>query len=238
MNILSTFFLTAILLCAQTLTHADTRILYIRHGEVPGNDPSPNKYIYTGCGTDEALTEKGQAQAEKCARDIAYLQDSGLIGKVSAIYASDLQRALQTAQPIAEALHLEVQPQVSLREIYWGGAEGQLVKEMTEQWGPLEKQVKQTYPDRKIRWDHLPVFEGAETYNALLKQSLAELTRIGELHKDETVIVVGHGRVLKTLIADAKDSEERIPYPANCGIAEFSYSTDGGVAFVKVFEDL
>ena len=36
-----------------------TRILYIRHGEVPGNSREPESYKYTGCRTGESLTSEG-----------------------------------------------------------------------------------------------------------------------------------------------------------------------------------
>ncbi|MBS0652880.1 MAG: histidine phosphatase family protein [Verrucomicrobia bacterium] len=214
-----------------------TRFLYIRHGEVPGNDPSPATYIYTGSGTDEHLTEKGKMQALECAKRVSQLQKSERLGKITAIYASDLIRARETAEPIANELGLDVELRSDLREINWGSADGQLVKQMADQYGALEDQVKAQYPDRKIRWDYLPVFEGAETFNALLNRSLGELTKIAEAHRGETVIIVGHGRVLKTLIADSRGSEEKMPYPANCGIAEFTYSPEEGLRFVNVVED-
>lgn len=238
------FFLCGIsLFCIGTVQSfaeenlSKTRFLYVRHGEVPGNDPNPATYIYTGSGTDDSLTEKGRIQAEKCAKTIVDLQKCGVFNEITAIYASDLKRALETAEPIAKELGLDIQLRHELREIYWGCADGRLVQKMTEAHRAVEQQVKQIYTERKIRWDYVPVFEGAETYNALLKRTLAELKRIAELHKGETVLIIGHGRVLKTLIADARDSEENIPYPANCGIAEFTYSPDEGLHFIKVLEE-
>ena len=216
---------------------AKTRILYIRHGEVPGNDPHPSTYIYTGSGTDDSLTEKGKAQAENCAKTIAGLQKNGVLGEVAAIYSSDLKRAVETAVPIAKELGLDLQLRKNLREIHWGCADGQLVQKMTKEWSAAEQRVKELYPIRQIRWDYLPVFEGAETYNALLNRTLDELKTVAEAHQGETVLVIGHGRVLKTLIAEARDSEEKIPYPANCGIAEFTYSPAEGLCFIKVFEE-
>lgn len=212
-------------------------MLYIRHGEVPGNDPDPSVYIYTGSGTDSSLTEKGKEQAEKCAKTILDLQKSGFLGKISAVYASNLKRAQETAEPIAKALELDVQLRPNLREISWGCADGQLVQKMTEEWGNLEQEVKQRYSDRRMRWDYLPVFQGAETYNALLHRTLEEFEQIAESHRGETVLIIGHGRVLKTLISEALNSEEKIPYPPNCGIVEFDYSPNEGLRLVKVLED-
>lgn len=215
-----------------------TRFLYVRHGEVPGNDPNPATYIYTGSGTDDSLTEIGSLQAEECAKKISNLQKSQLFGKITAIYSSDLKRAKETAAPIAKVLGLDLRLRPNLREIYWGSADGQLVQKMTEKYGAIEKQIKQQYPERKIRWDYLPVFEDAETFNTLLKRTQEELKTIAHFHEGETILIVGHGRVLKTLIADAQDSEEKIPHLGNCSIAEFTFSTEEGLIFVKVLDDL
>lgn len=214
-----------------------TQILYIRHGEVPGNDPSPETYIYTGSGTNDSLTERGVLQAEECAKKITDFCKRGAVGKVTAIYTSNLKRAVETGRPIAKALGLEAQQNPDLREIFWGDADGQLVAKVSQTYAEAEKAVKQRYPERKIRWDHLPVFKDAEKYNALLKRSVDTLSSIAEMHPNETIIIVGHGRVLKTLIADAYDNEENIPYPANCGIAEFRYSTEEGLRFLKVMQE-
>jgi alpha-ribazole phosphatase len=232
-------FVLSALFClgaAQDLAAEKTTILYVRHGEVPGNNPSPETYIYTGNAVDFSLTEKGQEQSNDCAEHISHLQKNGTIDKVTAIYSSTLTRALETATPIAKKLKLTVEPRYNLREIYWGSADGQLVYKMSEKWDEADEQVKKLYPDRKTRWDHLPVFDGAETYNELLNRCTNELKAISGTHPGETVIVVSHGRVFKTLVANALDTEKGIPNLANCGIAEFIYSDEDGLQFVKIIE--
>lgn len=229
-------FIISALFCLEVFAEEKTTILYIRHGEIPGNNPSPETYIYSGNGIDYALTEKGQEQAKDCAERIYNLQKNGTIGKVAAIYSSTLTRALETAAPIAKKLGLTVEPRYDLREIYWGSADGQLVYKISEKYDEIEKKVKKQYPDRKTRWDHLPVFEGAETYNALLKRCTNELKAISVAHNGETVIVVSHGRVFKTLVVHALDTENGIPNLVNCGIAEFTYSDKDGLRLVKILE--
>ena len=142
-----------------------TRFLYVRHAEVPGNDPNPATYIYTGSGTDASLTDNGKSQAVECAKRVSQLQKKGVLDQIAALYSSDLKRAVETAEPIAEELGLAIQLRPNLREIYWGSADGQLVQKMAEKYGTVERQIKEQYPERKTRWDHLPVFEGAETRN-------------------------------------------------------------------------
>jgi len=234
--VISLFCIKTVCVLAEK-SPAQTQFLYVRHGEVPGNDASdPSTYSYTGSGTDASLTKKGVDQASQCAVTISHLQEQRRIGKVVAIYASDLKRARETAKPIAQELGLDVHLRHNLREISWGCVDGQLVQKITREWEEVEERVRESYPDRKVRWNYLPVFESAETYNALLNRTLEELKTIAEAHEAGTILIIGHGRVLKTLIAEAKDTEENIPYPANCGIAEFTYSSEDGLQFIKVFE--
>lgn len=206
-----------------------TQILYIRHGEVPGNDPlNKETYAYTGSRTDDSLTPKGRVQAQECADKIASLIKNGVLRPPSVLYASPLKRSLETGEAIAAKIGLKVEPRPDLREIDWGDADGKPVQDH-----PLPD-CKLLYPDRKTRWEHLPGFKDAESYFNLLQRTIEELTFLAKKHPEETLIVVGHGRVLKTLIADRLNSEDNIPYPSNCGIAEFSYSAEEGLKYVKI----
>lgn len=212
-----------------------TYLLYIRHAEVPGNVT----YTYTGSGTDESLTERGRMQAQKCVYRLIHLQETGVIGKVSAVYSSDLKRAVETAEPIAQAFGLSIHLKPNLREISWGCADGQSVQKMAEQYDQIEEQIEQRYPERKIRWDHLPVFEGAESFNALLRRTKHELECIAESHQGQTIVIIGHGRALKTLIADACDSSGcfGIIHLTNCSITAFTYAQEEGLRFIDIIEN-
>lgn len=215
-----------------------TTILYIRHGETAGNDAKdPLTYTYTGCQTDRPLLAIGHRQAEECANRLQRLQELGVIGKICAIFSSKLIRAVQTAETIAGKLDLKNEQVEDLREINWGVADGQLCSEMGKQWKDTETAVKNQYVDLKNRWDHLPVFPEAETFNSVLERNTKTISHLAKQHMGKTIVVAGHGRNLKTLIAYALNKEEGIPYPANCGIALFTYSREDGLRFVKVLEE-
>jgi broad specificity phosphatase PhoE len=80
-------------------------IILLRHGEpdwTPNGGPSV---------LDAALTERGRMQAEAAAQALAK------IGGITAIYASPLRRAQQTAAPLASATGLEAQTIEGLAEI-------------------------------------------------------------------------------------------------------------------------
>lgn len=107
-----------------------------------------------------------------------------------------------------------------MREIDWGQAEGMLVKEEERLWGEEEAKVIAANPKRKARWDVLPVYPYAETYNQLLRRIMEELKKISSFHGGETVTVFSHGRVIKTLLEECLAMDE-VPYPHNCGAAVF-----------------
>lgn len=86
-----------------------TTVLLIRHGQSVTNVTQ----VFTG-HYDVPLSPLGQEQARRTA---AYLQKNF---RIDAIYASDLMRAMQTAQPTAAAFGLPICPEPDLREICAG----------------------------------------------------------------------------------------------------------------------
>ncbi len=95
-----------------------TEILLIRHGETAWNAVRRLQGHL-----DVPLNDEGLRQATALGHA---LRDEGL----EAIWSSDLQRARQTAQPIADACNLPVHPDPRLRERCYGGFEGLLYDEL------------------------------------------------------------------------------------------------------------
>ena len=75
-----------------------TTLIFVRHGQSESNLAK----VFTGQGNTK-LTPLGRAQAERTAE---YLRDF----PISRIYASDLDRAMETASPTAKFFGLEVVP--------------------------------------------------------------------------------------------------------------------------------
>src|SRR5579864_5128475 len=90
-------------------------VYFVRHGENPANLTREFSYRLV----DYPLTENGVRQAQETAR---YLRDRG----ITAVYASPLKRAMQTAQIIAAPLGLPVTVVESFREVNVGALERQL----------------------------------------------------------------------------------------------------------------
>ena len=160
-----------------------TRILAIRHGETPWNV----EFRIQGY-TDIALNARGREQA---------LRLGAAVGKshagepVHAIYSSDLSRAFDTAQAVANHTGLTVQPDVGLRERTFGIFEGHTFDE-----------VMQTRPEDAKRWrlrepDYCP--EGGESLSQFRTRILGCVEALAIQHPGEQIAVVAHGGVMDVL---------------------------------------
>jgi probable phosphoglycerate mutase len=88
------------------------RLLFIRHGETPGNVLGQLDTAHPGPG----LTELGERQAAALARSLANEE-------IDLLYASTLTRTQVTAAPLAAARGLDVEVLEGLREIEAGSLE-------------------------------------------------------------------------------------------------------------------
>lgn len=93
--------------------------LLIRHGETDYN----KKMHIAGRLPGVHLNKKGRQQAQSIAEKLAGLP-------VKAIYSSPLERTMETAEPLAKALNLEVIPIPGLLETDCGEWQGQSVKKL------------------------------------------------------------------------------------------------------------
>ena len=159
-----------------------TILIFIRHGESEGN--KGNRF---NGNLDLPLTERGRMQAHKTAE---YLDKY----KIDKVYASDLSRALETAEIIAKRQNVELVQRKELREIFGGDFEGQI------------------YDDLRIKF---PVEFGmwlndlgncrcpnGESIRELLHRFNNEVKRIAVENKDKTVLIGTHAmpiRVMSTI---------------------------------------
>ena len=130
-----------------------TTILLIRHGETVDNA----RQIMQG-QTQGELNEQGRAQARQVAERLTAEQ-------IDAVVASDLRRAIQTAEIIAAPHGLSVQTTELLRERDWGGFTGRFIPDLKGEVWPYDIEtlenllsragefiafVKKTYPGKKV----------------------------------------------------------------------------------------
>lgn len=158
---------------------AATTVLAIRHGETAWNaDTRIQGHI------DIPLNDRGLAQARLLAEALAG-ED------ISAVYASDLQRAQQTAAAIASTRKLPLNLDPRLRERAFGIFEG-----LT--WAEIETQ----HAEDSARWRRRePDFAapGGESLQDFYARAVAAVERIALAHPGQTIAIVAHGGVMDCL---------------------------------------
>lgn len=159
--------------------HDTTQLLLIRHGltdwvghRLPGWTPGIH------------LSEEGRQQVEALAQRLASLP-------IDAIYASPLERTVETAEAIAAPHGLSVQLREDLGEIRIGEWTGRAIEDLakTEEWLAIR-----FYPSGVT-------IPGGETMHEMQARAVAELDAIRRAHPGATVAVVSHADVIKAAVA-------------------------------------
>jgi broad specificity phosphatase PhoE len=143
--------------------------------------------------SDSPLNEEGRRQLARTAMRLAGEE-------IHAVYASDLRRAIESAEPIARAHGLTVRTDARLREQNLGDWEGDI-------WFDLPKLHGQAALDSFMGdLDYGP--PGGETKREVLERFRAAVHEIGARHEGETICIVTHGGPLMVFTYDAM----RIPF--------------------------
>lgn len=194
-----------------------THVVIIRHGQSRGN--AEGRF---GGHTDTPLSSRGQRQAEATAKSLAS-------EKFSAIYSSDLPRAIQTASPLARLTGVTLETTEALRERSVGVMEG-LTFEEAAQEHPEQYQAL-------LRRDFEHVLLGGESYRQTLDRASRKLDEAIETNKGGRIALFAHTGTICILILhllgalDAPDLKPVWIATANCGIARFELRDDG---FIRV----
>ncbi len=157
-------------------------IILVRHGEAEHLVSN-----LTGGWTDTSLTENGRLQAKAVAE---WLHEE-LHGKKLNLYCSDLKRAKETAEPIAEVLGLSPGYYIELREKNNGKAAGLTVEE-------AEKYFTEP-PSNKFPLDWLP-YEGGETWRQFYARVCGFMDELFPSIND-TSIIVSHGGTIHMMVS-------------------------------------
>lgn len=158
----------------ETSSISTTEIVLVRHGETEWN-----RIDRLQGHTDIPLSRLGHAQAKIAAQALS--QESW-----DAIVSGPLQRAMQTAQPIASLTGLPVVTDPDLTERSFGQAEGTLPEERYRRW-----------PDKQ--------WSGSEPIEHVRLRATRALASIAERHSHGRVIVVSHGALLNAMLSVISD---------------------------------
>jgi probable phosphoglycerate mutase len=174
---------------------SQTQFIVIRHGETAWNAQSRIQGHL-----DSPLNEEGLAQAllvgERLAREA-----------FSTLYSSDLGRAVQTAQPIADRTAHELVREPRLRERHLGVFQGLTGIQ-------CEHQYPQDYARFKAR-DPDHIVPGGESIRQLFARVSGIFIDLARNHPDQRLVVVTHGGVLDALhrFANGIALERRRDFP-------------------------
>jgi 2,3-bisphosphoglycerate-dependent phosphoglycerate mutase len=197
-----------------------TNVLLIRHGQSKGN--AERRF---GGHTATPLSGRGHKQAEATAH---CLKSESL----TAIYSSDLARAIETARPLSKMTGLPINGTNAFRERSVGVMEGLTFEDAAQQ-----------HPEQYaalLQRDFEHVLTGGESYRQLLDRAVQKLDEVIAEHRGGKIAVFSHTGTICILalhLMGALDAPELKPVwisSGNCGITRFELRNDGFVRVLAV----
>lgn len=190
-----------------------TTIIFVRHGQSESN----LSHRFTGQG-NALLTPLGVEQA---ARTAEYLRNY----PIDRIYASDLTRAMQTAEPTARMHGLEIIPDPQLREIYAGEWEGRRYEDL-----------KTTFPESYACWlndlGHACP-DGGESTVALFRRVTSAVNRLVAENRGKCIAIFSHATPARAMgcfwYGYPPEEMARVTWVPNASVSVAEYGDDGGV---------
>ncbi len=156
-----------------------TTFLLIRHG-----DTDAVGKLMAGWAPGWHLNARGREQAQQLARHLEKVP-------IRAVYTSPLERAIETAEPIALRHALEARRVDALGELRVGEWQGLTMAEL----------------DERQDWKRFNTFRsgtrapGGEHMLEAQTRMVQQIGCLRDLHREETVAVVSHGDPLRAVIA-------------------------------------
>ncbi len=199
-----------------------TTLIIVRHGQSMANLEGK----FAGQKYDAPLSPLGHEQAERTAEYIASKY------KIDEVYASDLKRAFETAEHIADKVGVKVIPAPGMREVYAGAWEGM-------KFDDIDVEYEQEYNIWKTNIGLSRCVDG-EKVSELAERVLSAITQIAEENEGKTVAIATHAtpvRALETLwkgktLEEMKD----IPWVTNASVTVAEYE-NGKFSLISVGED-
>jgi probable phosphomutase (TIGR03848 family) len=186
-----------------------TLVLYVRHGQTPTTGK-----VLPGRAAGLHLADQGRAQAKAVAERISALK------RVDAVYASPLERARETAAPIAAARGLRVRVEKGLLECDFGDWTGGSLRDLFKKpdWTTVQR-----YPSG-FR------FPGGESFREMATRLADTAARLRDKHPGQVVVAVSHADPIKAAVADALgvhlDLFQRIVI-STCSVTAIAYGDTG-----------
>ena len=152
----------------------------LRHGE------RQESRVLVGRSPGIALSERGRAEIATVAERLA-------AADIRAIYASPLERTVESATIVAARLGLSVALREELIELDFGEWTGWTFDQIRAdpRWEPWRTQRS------------LATIPGGESMRQVQRRAVEAMLAIGEAHADDNVVLVSHGDVIRAMLVFA-----------------------------------
>ena len=163
-------------------TPKPTTVLLVRHGQ---ND-WVGKHKLAGWTPGVHLNEHGRKQAKSVGKRLAKNKV-----KIDAVYASPLERTMETAELITGYLDLSISKCPGIGEVEYGDWTGKAIKKLAKlpAWS-----VVQYYPSNTR-------FPQGESLYEMQARGVQQVNKLVEKHPGQTILLVSHADVIKSIIA-------------------------------------
>ena len=182
-----------------------TLVLLVRHGQTPTTGK-----VLPGRAHGLHLATAGTQQAQRVAERLAALP------AIDAIYSSPLERARETAAPIAARQGMKVRIDKGLLECDFGDWTGLELKKLMKlpEWGTVQR-APSTF-----------TFPNGESFTAMQTRMISAIDRLRARHTGGVVVCVSHADPIKAAVAHAAgthiDMFQRIVI-STCSITAIAY---------------
>lgn len=179
-------------------------IYFMRHAQT-----YLNKYNRMQGWADAPLTDKGVVDVRQSARGLADVD-------FQAVYTSDLQRTVQTAEIVLEENHyadknLRIEKRPEFREVFFGSLEGLPAADIWDQIGQNVNNDEDSYSGliaddavkRELNFLHdLDPYHDAEDFMSFWMRVELGLIDVITKHResDKTILIVSHGMTIRNMI--------------------------------------
>lgn len=185
-------------------------VLFVRHGQTPTTGA-----VLPGRAPGLHLSDRGREQAEQAAGRIADLGP----GRIAAVYASPMERARETAAPIARSASRRVRILEGLNECDFGQWTGRRISDLRRRrdW----RQVQNSPSTFR--------FPGGESFAEMQARITGAALALADRHPGSTVVAVSHADTIKAAVSHASgahlDMFQRIAI-SPCSITAIAYGPD------------
>ncbi|MDX1889615.1 histidine phosphatase family protein [Mycolicibacterium sp. 050158] len=182
------------------------QLLLIRHALPLRSEP--------GEGSDPNLSEEGIAQAKR-------LPDALKRFPVTRLVSSPQRRALQTAQPVADALGMTIDVDERLAEYDFG----------LSHYTPIEEASEEDL--KRLMSGHLPGDVDETAFIARVRAGIDDV--VAAAGHDETVAVFSHGGVINAMVHQIMDTKRLLCVQVDyAGVTRLLKSRTGGLGVASI----